>query len=651
MRSVRAMGLQSVAVYSEADADAPHVALADRSVCIGAGPASESYLNIERILKSARLSGAAAIHPGYGFLSENGAFATACDHADLVFIGPSPYAINAMGNKAEAKRLMRSAGVPCVPGYDGDDQSDANMLARAAEIGYPVMVKAAAGGGGRGMRLVEHPDELTGAVRIARTEARNAFASDQLILEKAIRNARHVEIQIVADNAGHTVHLGERDCSVQRRHQKLIEEAPCPALTADLREQMGAAAIRAARAIGYSGAGTVEFLLDRDGTFYFLEMNTRLQVEHPVTEMVTRLDLVELQIRIARGETLGFTQQEIAMEGHAIEARLYIEDPARDFMPVTGTITRWQAGDDADVRVDAGIREGQEITPFYDALAAKIIARGSTREIARRRLIKFLQETLLFGPRSNRAFLIRCLESPRFARGEATTEFINELLAETDPDSASGLPAAAIAAALLFRLDRDVAYSRGPGVARTLRNWSSGIRPASRYALEIDGIQHTLAVVPVREDQCVVSGDDKSIDVDIETLGSDSAAASVEGRQVRLRFQQNGPDKLSLALPDRDCRAVRHRAGSSGVAESAAGGSITAAMHGVVQEVVVAAGDSVAQGQPLLVLEAMKMQQEVAAPVAGIVTTVHARPGQQVASGDLLLTIDEHDETGAGEAP
>ncbi|MGD9341507.1 MAG: biotin carboxylase N-terminal domain-containing protein, partial [Chromatiales bacterium] len=341
IRSVRAMGMRSIAVYSEADAGAPHVTLADRSVCIGAGPPSESYLSIARVLESARHSSADAIHPGYGFLAENATFATACEDADIVFIGPSPHAISAMGNKAEAKRLMRDADVACVPGYDGADQSDAIMAARAAEIGFPIMIKAAAGGGGRGMRLVEQSDEMSSSLRIARSEAINAFGSNELILEKAIRGARHVEIQIVADNAGHTVHLGERDCSVQRRHQKLIEEAPCPVLTTDLREQMGAAAVRAARAIGYSGVGTVEFLLDQDGSFYFLEMNTRLQVEHPVTEMVTGLDLVELQIRVARGEALGLKQQEIALDGHAIEARLCTEDPSRDFMPATGTITRW----------------------------------------------------------------------------------------------------------------------------------------------------------------------------------------------------------------------------------------------------------------------------------------------------------------------
>ncbi len=651
MHSVRAMGLNSVAIYSAADAGAPHVELADRAVCIGAGPARESYLNIERVLDSAGASGADGVHPGYGFLAENSAFAAACDAAGLVFVGPSVHAISTMANKATAKQLMREAEVPCVPGYDGRDQSDSMILAAATDIGYPVMVKAAAGGGGRGMRRVEHAAELIAAVRLARTEAMNTFGSDQLILEKAISNARHVEIQIVADNAGHTVHLGERDCSVQRRHQKLIEEAPCPALTADLREQMGAAAIRAARAVGYSGVGTVEFLLDHGGAFYFLEMNTRLQVEHPVTEMVTGLDLVELQIRIARGEALGFTQQEIAMTGHAIEARLYTEDPMHDFMPATGTITRWQPGEGNGIRIDAGIREGQQITPFYDALAAKIIAHGSTREIARRRLSQALQDTALFGPCSNRAFLIQCLESPRLIRGEATTAFIDELFAETDACGTSDPTAAAITAALFYRLDRDAAFAGGPGVSLTLRDWFSGIRLSSRFALEIDGAGHTLRVLPLAQDKYAVSAGGKSTDIEINALDDDAAIVTVDAQRVRIRFQLHGTDELSLALPDQDCRAVRHRAGCSAIADSDSDGSITAAMHGVVQQVLVASGDTVVRGQALLVLEAMKMQQEISAPVSGTVTTVQARAGQQVAGGDPLLTIREHTESGARESP
>src|SRR5215471_7560712 len=358
MRTAKAMGYRTVAVYSDADKEAPHVDFADEAVCIGAPPVGESYLNIANILKAAQKTGADAIHPGYGFLSENEAFAAACEKAGLVFIGPPPAAVAAMGNKAAAKRRMIEAGVPCVPGYQGADQSDPALEKEARKIGLPVMVKAAAGGGGRGMRLVERDGDLLEAIRTARSEAESAFGSGELILEKAVTDARHVEIQVFADNHGNVIHLGERDCSVQRRHQKVIEEAPSPAVDAALRDRMGAAAVAAAWAIGYRGAGTVEFLLGSDGAFYFLEMNTRLQVEHPVTEAITGLDLVEWQLRVARGETLPLAQEQVKLAGHAIEVRLYAEDPYASFLPQTGRVAVWRPATGPDVRVDHGMTEG-----------------------------------------------------------------------------------------------------------------------------------------------------------------------------------------------------------------------------------------------------------------------------------------------------
>ena len=388
IRTARALGYRTIAVYSEADAGAPHTQLADEAVCIGPAPVGESYLVAEKILNAAKQSGAEAVHPGYGFLSENAGFARACEDAGLVFIGPTPDAIDLMGNKAEAKRRMIVAGVPCVPGYEGKDQSDEVLLAEADKIGFPVMIKAAAGGGGRGMRLVHAKGDLAGAIRLARSEAENAFGSGELILEKAIIRPRHVEVQVFADTQGNTIYLGERDCSVQRRHQKVVEEAPCPVMTPDLRARMGAAAVEAARSISYRGAGTVEFLLDAKGAFYFLEMNTRLQVEHPVTEEITGLDLVALQIQVAQGEPLGITQDGVRLNGHAIEVRLYAEDPAQGFLPATGPVDLWLPGSGAGIRVDSGIRSGQDISPFYDPMLAKIIAHGETREIARRRLIE-----------------------------------------------------------------------------------------------------------------------------------------------------------------------------------------------------------------------------------------------------------------------
>ncbi|MGD8417977.1 MAG: biotin carboxylase N-terminal domain-containing protein, partial [Pseudomonadales bacterium] len=382
MRTAKAQGVHTVAVYSEADAAAPHVQFADDAVCIGPPPVAESYLRGEAIIQAALDKGAHAIHPGYGFLSENADFARAVAAAGLTFVGPPAAAIEVMGDKARAKRRMIEAGVPCVPGYEAEDQSEARLIEAAGGIGFPVMVKAAAGGGGRGMRLVRTPADLPDALRLARSEAENAFGSGSLILEKAIVRPRHVEIQVFADEHGHVIHLGERDCSVQRRHQKVVEEAPCPVMTPELRAAMGSAAVEAALAVDYRGAGTVEFLLDEAGEFYFLEMNTRLQVEHPVTELVTGLDLVALQLAVAEGRPLGIDQDDVALSGHAIEVRLYAEDPAQDFLPATGPIHRWHPTE--MLRVDAGIASGGEVSPFYDAMVAKLIAHGESRDAARR---------------------------------------------------------------------------------------------------------------------------------------------------------------------------------------------------------------------------------------------------------------------------
>ncbi|MEM7459839.1 MAG: acetyl-CoA carboxylase biotin carboxylase subunit, partial [Pseudomonadota bacterium] len=426
MRTAKALGIKTVAVYSDADAGAPHTQLADEAVHIGASPVGESYLVIDKIIAAAQATNAYAVHPGYGFLSENAAFAKACAEHDLIFIGPPELAIEVMGDKARSKRAMLEAGVPCIPGYQDEDQSDATLIAAAKTIGLPVMVKAAAGGGGRGMRLVHKAKGIENAIKLARSEAENAFGSGVLIIEKAVRKPRHVEIQIFADAHGNVLHLGERDCSVQRRHQKVIEEAPCPVMTPELRAEMGAAAVTAARAVDYRGAGTVEFLLDADGAFYFLEMNTRLQVEHPVTEEVTGLDLVALQIAVAEGRALPLTQDDVQLTGHAIEVRLYTEDPENDFMPSTGRVLHWAPPEGEGIRVDDGIETRSDVSPFYDAMVAKIIAKGDTRPEALRRLRAALESTALFGPATNRDFLIDALSQPEFAEGAATTAFIAE---------------------------------------------------------------------------------------------------------------------------------------------------------------------------------------------------------------------------------
>lgn len=596
MRTAKAMGYRTVAVYSDADKDAPHVAFADESVRIGPPPVGESYLSIDRILEAARKSGADAVHPGYGFLSENEGFATACDKASLVFIGPPPAAIAAMGNKAASKRRMIDSGVPCVPGYQGADQTDANLAAQARKIGMPVMVKAAAGGGGRGMRLVEHDGDLLDAIRTARAEADSAFGSGELILEKAVIDARHVEIQVFADSHGNVIHLGERDCSVQRRHQKVIEEAPSPAVDPALRARMGAAAVAAAKAIGYRGAGTVEFLLGADGAFYFLEMNTRLQVEHPVTEAITGLDLVEWQLRVARGESLPRTQEQVRLAGHAIEVRLYAEDAYAGFLPQTGRIAVWRPATGPGVRIDHGMKDGLTISPFYDPMIAKVIASGATREEARRRLIEALRDTVVLGPTTNRHFLIRLLEHPEFAAGQATTAFLGK----------HGFPAPEVtdehwilAASLLWQQSA----ARFPA---NLRGWRNSNPEPTPFRLAVGDTERTLQIAeaPVASAPHVIDGNDIVVDLD--------------GFTVRFQDRTYMPPASAVAGSD---------------------GKLRAPMDGRIVVIKVAAGDKVVRGQTLVVLEAMKIQHQLKAVLDGEVESIAVQEGQQVANRTVLVTM------------
>ncbi len=645
IRTAKAQGYRTVAVYSEADATAPHVQLADEAVCIGPSPVNESYLVPDNILRAAATSGAEAIHPGYGFLSENADFARACDQAGLIFIGPRPDAIHLMGNKAEAKRRMIEAGVPCVPGYEGEDQSDQALLREGAAIGPPLMVKAAAGGGGRGMRLVHELEELANAIRLARAEAESAFGSGELILEKAIIRPRHVEVQVFADSLGNTIHLGERDCSVQRRHQKVVEEAPCPVMTEALRAEMGAAAVAAAASISYLGAGTVEFLLDETGKFYFLEMNTRLQVEHPVTELITGLDLVALQLQVAQGEPLGLGQDDISLQGHAIEVRLYTEDPAQDFMPTSGPVDLWSPPAGAGIRVDSGIATGQDISPFYDPMVAKIIASGPTRDIARLRLIEALQETVLFGPRHNRDFLIACLQKECFAEGRATTAFIAEEFAAGEIGSAlPGFADSAVAAVIELNLDHQGLYAESVLVAPQLQDWSSASPLVSRKRYRHGDLDHDLAVMALGDSRYQVFDSTASCLVELLSLEHSTAHVGVDGSQHVVRFHTPQTGKLYLSIDGRAaeyCDLIR----LDGVMEqTGGGGSITAPMHGLLLEVRVAPGDVVAAGQTLAILEAMKMHYEIVAEAAGTVAEVLADAGTQVAADDLLLAIDVADE-------
>lgn len=641
IRTAKAQGYRTIAVYSEADAMAPHVQMADEAVYIGPSPVNESYLVQENILKAASSSGAQAIHPGYGFLSENADFAAACEAAGLIFIGPSPDAIHLMGNKAEAKRRMIEAGVPCVPGYEGEDQSDATLLLEAKNIALPLMVKAAAGGGGRGMRLVHDASELENAINLARAEAVSAFGNGELILEQAIIRPRHVEVQVFGDTHGTIVHLGERDCSIQRRHQKVVEEAPCPIMTAALRAEMGAAAVAAAVSISYRGAGTVEFLLDESGKFYFLEMNTRLQVEHPVTELITGLDLVALQLQVAQGEPLGLTQDNITLSGHAIEVRLYTEDPTQDFLPTSGPVDLWSPATGIGIRVDSGICSGQEISPFYDPMVAKIIASGPNREIARLRLIEALQETVLFGTRHNRDFLVACLEKQCFADGLATTAFIAEEFAEGEiADPMPDFADSAVAAVLELALDHEAVYQASVLVAPQLRDWASASPLIARKQYLHGDITHDLSVMSLGDARYTVFDTEQTIEIVLLSRDESTARLSIDGIKRIVRYHLPQAGKLYLSVNGRAAQYLDMIRLDGVQEQTGGGGSIIAPMHGLLLEVRVTTGDIVEAGQTLAILEAMKMHYEIVAQAAGTIAEVIAVAGNQVAADDLLIEID-----------
>jgi geranyl-CoA carboxylase alpha subunit len=633
MRTAKAMGFRTAAVYSDADAHALHVQSADIATRVGPADVRASYLDIDAIIKAARRVDADAIHPGYGFLSENADFALAVADAGLVFIGPTPQAIAAMGNKAAAKRRMIAAGVPCVPGFEGENASDARLVDEGHRIGFPLMVKAAAGGGGRGMRLVHAAHELAGAIATARSEALNAFGSDELILERAVVDARHVEIQVLADAHGTCLHLGERDCSVQRRHQKVLEEAPSPAVDAARRTRMGEAAVAAARAIGYTNAGTVEFLLGADGQFYFLEMNTRLQVEHPVTEMVTGLDLVELQIRAAQGEPLPLAQGDVRLSGHAIEARLYAEAPEKGFLPQSGALRAWRAPSGHGVRVDHGLLQRQEVTPHYDPMLAKIIAHGATREEARRRLVEALRETEAAGIMTNRTFLIDCLQHPDFVAGAATTQFIPAHFAEpaaAQPDAET----LALCAVLLF-----VASAQALGHAAD-ETWSSSGAVAWPMKLAREGVEgkpESLTVGVPRAGHFLVTHGSVAHEIEV-ALRDGSVTWHWQGRARTARWLIAG-DVLHLTLADASFsfRDVTYAPPSAG--EGAGSGEIRAPMNGKIVAVYAAVGDRVEKGQRILVLEAMKMQHELVAQVAGTLAQLAVKPGDQVATRQVLAVV------------
>ena len=651
IRTARRLGLRTIAVYSEADRGALHVRLADEAVCIGPAPARESYLDAERILEAARRTGAECIHPGYGFLSENAGFAAACAAAGVVFVGPPSESIERMGSKSAARRLMSGAGVPVLPGYDDEDQSDATLQAAAERVGFPLLIKPTAGGGGKGMRIVRRADEFAEALAGARREAQKAFGDARVLLERFVEQGRHVEIQVFADGHGGAVHLFERDCSLQRRHQKVVEEAPAPGLDDSTRVRMGAAAVAAARAVGYRGAGTVEFLYD-GREFHFLEMNTRLQVEHPVTELITGLDLVEWQFRVASGESLPLAQDQVGRRGHAVEARLYAEDPERGFLPSTGTLARLELPDALEhVRVDAGVEQGDEVSVHYDPMIAKIIAWAPDRATALARLRSALERTEVEGVRTNARYLWDVLGAEAVQRGEVSTRLL-----ETALPPVAGVPAAEEEDAWL--LAAAVAARHLPGDARghahaAASPWESatGFRmngPATiRVALRLrDGARwyrlERLSADARLEAPFVgawrVHGEGREHRVEWQDGAAGTVRARIDGRPVEARFElEHGRcviRRQCLRFDFGEDSGAGHRASAEHE------GHFRAPMPGHVLDVRVAAGQQVAAGAVLVVLEAMKMEHSLCAPWAGRVAQVSVRAGDRVEEGADIVQLE-----------
>ena len=642
MLTCRRLGISSVAVFSDADASARHTDMADAAVRIGSAPASQSYLSIPAIIAAARQAGAQAIHPGYGFLSENADFADACAQAGIVLIGPPASAMRAMGSKAAAKALMAQAGVPLVPGYHAAAQDSATLQAAAQEIGFPVLVKASAGGGGRGMRVVEEAAALPAAIEGAAREAEASFGDGRLLIETYLTRPRHIEIQVFADTHGNIVSLFERDCSIQRRHQKVIEEAPAPGWSPAQRAQMGEAAISAARAVGYVGAGTVEFIV-QDDAFYFMEMNTRLQVEHPVTEMITGQDLVEWQLRVAAGERLPLLQHELALSGHAIEARIYAEDPERNFLPSTGRLTHLrtpQAG--THVRVDSGVREGDEITPYYDAMIAKLIVHGADRAAALRHLRAALRDYEVAGVRTNLGLLRGIADAPDFAAAALDTGFIARHPALLAPPAPAGAIAWA-AAALAARADRSLAARRDAADP-----WSPWLADDA-WRMNTDGVE-----------LMVLRHGAESANVMIHAAPDGSLLLGLPGGNVRVSGAEvpRGSMRLRLDGVPASASIVRHGNGLTVIlhganydfqvldplapppAADAGSGKLTAPIPARVTRVLVAAGDHVARGAALVVLEAMKMELTISAPADGVVAAVKHGVDEMVQEGAELVTFE-----------
>jgi 3-methylcrotonyl-CoA carboxylase alpha subunit len=646
-RTARRLGVRTIAVYSDADARALHVQACDEAYRLGPPPPRESYLDGDKIIAIAKRAGAQAVHPGYGFLSENEAFAQACERAGVVFVGPPPQAIAAMGSKSAAKAIMGKAGVPLVPGYHGEDQRAALLAREAASIGYPVLIKATAGGGGKGMKIVDAPADFDAALASAQREAKAAFGDDRVLIERCLTSPRHIEIQVFADRHGNVVHLYERDCSVQRRHQKILEESPAPGMTAERRRAMGEAAVAAAKAIGYVGAGTVEFIAEQDGRFYFMEMNTRLQVEHPVTEMVTGLDLVEWQLRVAYGEPLPLAQEAIPMRGHAIEARLYAEDPARGFLPSIGRIVHWRMpGPSERVRVDTGFRAGDHVSPYYDPMLAKLVVHGDDRRGACKRLAAALVDCEIAGVANNVDFLERVVTHEAFASGRVDTGLIDKHRDELFAAD-GGVPDRALVVAALgeyfARADEVAAAARASGDPHS--PWSAvdgwwpnrdalGLRLAFAdgddiYDLTVNAQPDDAFRIAIGEESHVVRAARRGERLVVEAAGARFEAAVVRSGEDRLVFAPQARRRL---------RCIDPLAHAGDVEEHA--GHMTAPMSGTIVALLASPGDVVAKGAPLVVLESMKMEHTIVAPAPGRVVAVNCAVGDRVSEGADLVDLD-----------
>ncbi|CAI08762.1 putative acyl-CoA carboxylase alpha chain protein [Aromatoleum aromaticum EbN1] len=646
IKTARRMGIKTVAVYSEADASARHIRLADEAVLIGPAAAKESYLVIERIIAAAKQTGAQAIHPGYGFLSENEEFCDACERTGIVFIGPPVSAIRAMGSKSEAKKLMEEARVPLTPGYHGDNQEPAYLHEQADRIGYPVLIKAAAGGGGKGMRLVEKSGDFIAALASCKREAASSFGDEHVLVEKYITRPRHIEIQVFGDSHGNCVYLFERDCSVQRRHQKVLEEAPAPGMTPERRAAMGKAAVEAAKAVSYVGAGTVEFIANQDGSFYFMEMNTRLQVEHPVTEMITGLDLVEWQLRVASGEPLPLTQEQLAIRGHALEARIYAEDPAKGFLPSTGKLVHLAPpAEGLHVRVDTGVEEGDEISPFYDPMIAKLIVWDETREQALARMLQALADYRVVGVANNIEFLSRLTACPAFAGADLDTGLIEREKAYLFPEGETP-PVETYFVAALAELLRENARAEDEA-----RRGSDPVSPwhmrdgwrlnstANRGLIFRVGDAQKTVQVAYRGDRYTLAVDGHSAEargrvnahggLRVELDGTRMDATVISAGRMRHVFLHGRSWQLANVDP-------LHFAGEGGGAE----GGLLAPMPGKVIALLADAGAKVAKGAPLLILEAMKMEHTINAPAAGTVKAFRYAVGDQVGDGAELVEFE-----------